>query len=147
MFFSSLNINNFIKILLILSTFLITYEYEYFSGLQEILIFSLILISAKLSINFSEERKKNNRLFLLLSLLAVSNIIFWIKLEGFILMSIMIFCLLFCFKTDKNEKIISLFGLVGIALFKVVFLANFKTELSSFQFESTFTNMKISNLI
>tara|TARA_B100001123_G_scaffold441320_1_gene582263 strand:- start:11171 stop:11650 length:480 start_codon:yes stop_codon:yes gene_type:complete len=59
----------------------------------------------------------------------------------------MIFCLLFCFKTDKNEKIISLFGLVGIALFKVVFLANFKTELSSFQFESTFTNMKISNLI
>ena len=130
-----------------MSTLLLSYEYSYFSGLPEILIFSLILISAKLSINFFEENNNNNRILLLLILLGVANITFWIKLEGFILMSILIVCLNLCFKTNIKEKIISLMGLVFIIFFKIILLANFKTELSSFQFETTFHEIQFSKLI
>ena len=146
-FFYNLKISNLLKILLILSTLLLSYEYSYFSGLQEILIFSLILISAKLSILFFEEKNKNNRIFLLLILLGISNITFWIKLEGFILMSILIVCLNICFKTNVKEKSISLIGLIFIIFFKIIILANFKTELSSFEFEETFYNNNFSNLL
>jgi len=146
-FFSNLKVGNLLKILLILSTLLLSYEYSYLSGLQEILIFSLILISTKLSILFFEEKNKSNRIFLLLILLGISNIAFWIKLEGFILMSMLIVCLNLCFKTNIKEKTVSLMGLMIIIFFKIIVLTNFETQLSSFQFEKTFYNIDSLNLL
>jgi hypothetical protein len=63
--------------LLFIFVVLVTYNYSYFSGLQEILIFSFLIIISKYFYLF----KDNVKYFLLFTLLA-SNLLIWIKAEG-----------------------------------------------------------------
>ena len=68
-------INNLILFSLLIT---ITYRYDYFSGLQEVLIFSLLLVVSKLMYDLYEFKDTKNILFILLGL----NSILWIKSEG-----------------------------------------------------------------
>ncbi len=73
--FKENKIQNFIIIFLLL---LITYEYKLFSGLQEILIFSILIIISKLIYEFINQKKNTYLLFIILCM----NLILWIKAEG-----------------------------------------------------------------
>ena len=67
--------NNFIIIFLLL---ILTYNYKFFSGLQEILIFNLLAVITKLIFEYINEKRNSYLIFILLCM----NLIIWIKAEG-----------------------------------------------------------------
>ena len=78
-------INDIIFLLLIF----LSYEYKFFSGLQEVLIFSFLAILSK---NFFLISKKNDKSysFFLLSIFLISNLLIWIKSEGIVFFLILL---------------------------------------------------------
>jgi hypothetical protein len=73
------SINNIIFLLLIF----LSYEYEFFSGLQEILIFSFLLLISKYFYLISK-KNTDNEIFFLCLIFLFSNLLIWIKSEGII---------------------------------------------------------------
>ena len=73
------SINNIIFLLLIF----LSYEYEFFSGLQEILIFSFLLLISKYFYLISK-KNTGNEIFFLCLIFLFSNLLIWIKSEGII---------------------------------------------------------------
>ena len=69
---------NLSKIFIYLILLLTLFNYERFSGLQEILIFSFLIIISKIIFEFQNHNKNINFLILLL----FSNLILWLKLRG-----------------------------------------------------------------
>ena len=101
------SINNIIFLLLIF----LSYEYEFFSGLQEILIFSFLILISKYFFLISKNKNNNEILFLCLIFL-FSNLLIWIKSEGIIYFSILLLLLLI-----QNQILIKRrFFLVGLFL-------------------------------
>ncbi len=82
------SINNIIFLLLIF----LAYEYEFFSGLQEILIFSFLLLISKYF--FSISKKNTNEIFFLGLIFLFTNLLIWIKSEGIVYFSILLLLLL-----------------------------------------------------
>ena len=83
--FSLLKIINYfnydkkIKLIIYIILILLSFKYSLFSGLQEVLIFSFLILSSI----FLFEIYNNKNIFLnLIFLLLVCNIIFWIKIEA-----------------------------------------------------------------
>ena len=60
---------------------LLTFEYKLFSGLQEIIIFSLLTIA---SVNLYNIHKKESSVINLIQCILISNILIWTKAEGFV---------------------------------------------------------------
>ena len=83
-------INNIIFLLLIF----LVYEYEFFSGLQEILIFSFLILISKYFFLISKKNDKDEMLLLCLIIL-FSNLLIWIKAEGIVYFFIFLILLLF----------------------------------------------------
>jgi hypothetical protein len=81
------SINNIIFLLLIF----LSYEYEFFSGLQEILIFSFLLLISKYF--FLILKKNTNEIFFLVLIFLFSNLLIWIKSEGIVYLSIVLLLL------------------------------------------------------
>ena len=73
------SINNIIFLLLIFSS----YKYEFFSGLQEVIIFSFLLLISKYFFLISNKKRNDEILFLCLIFLS-SNLLIWIKSEGIV---------------------------------------------------------------
>ncbi len=86
-------------LLIILSIF---FNYNFFSGLQEIIIFSFLMIISRYFYNLSTIKNVNLFVFIVLYL----NLIFWIKTDG--LVYILIFMLMINFKSiiPMRDKII-----------------------------------------
>jgi hypothetical protein len=80
---------------------LLFYKYERFSGLQEILIFSFLVIASKF---YSKILNINNKYFIIFSIL-LCNLILWSKAEGIIYAIIMIMLLNLNNKIFFKEKI------------------------------------------
>jgi hypothetical protein len=107
--------NNF-KIVTFLLLVLFFYEYERFSGLQEILIFSFIVLLSKYLMKILETRNILFSIFFAMT----CNLILWIKAEGIVYLSIMFIIFNLSSKIRAKEKIyISLF-LVFMIFFKYV---------------------------
>ena len=66
------------KVLLFISLILIKYKYKFFSGLQEILIFSTLVIISKLTYEYIQKYDVNK----LIQIILFSNLLLWIKAEG-----------------------------------------------------------------
>ncbi|MDB2591812.1 hypothetical protein N9X80_03740 [Candidatus Pelagibacter bacterium] len=81
-------INNIIFLILIF----ISYEYEFFSGLQEIFIFSSLILISKYF--FLITKKNNNEILFLYLILLFSNLLIWIKSEGIVYFFILLLLLL-----------------------------------------------------
>jgi|TARA_B100000767_G_C19732897_1_gene522579 hypothetical protein len=103
--FSSLN-NNYIKTIFFLIITIITFNYERFSGLQEILIFSLLLIASHkvFTLNFK------TRLIDILTIFLILNLIIWIKSEGIVYVFILISMLLINKDLNLKERIFIIIG-------------------------------------
>jgi len=147
LFFENLKINILKKIILILITILITYSYNInFSGNQEILVFSLIIIATKYSFYLFYNEKKINRLEIILVILGASNLLAWIKNEALFFALILIFSLLLTAKLKKNEKVIFILGSLLIIILKSIIFWKFQTVLSSFEFQHTFGEINLINI-
>ena len=87
--------------IIFISLMLLFYKYERFSGLQEILIFSFLVIASKF---YSKILNINNKYFIIFSIL-LCNLILWSKAEGIIYTIIMIMLLNLNNKIFFKEKI------------------------------------------
>ena len=100
---------NILFIIISLSLF----NYERFSGLQEILIFSLLIIASY----FVAYSSTNNKFYILFTIL-ISNLILWIKSEGIVYILIILLCLMLKKSINKRLKFITLMSFASIILFK-----------------------------
>ena len=111
-FFKKDTINNLIFLLLIL----LAYEYKFFSGLQEVLIFSILIILSKYF--FLVTKKDNN--IILFSILLFSNLLIWIKSEGIIYFLILLFLLLLQNQISIKKRILITCSFVAFYLLKLL---------------------------
>ena len=128
------SINNIIFLLLIF----LTYEYEFFSGLQEILIFSFLILISKYFFLISSKKKNNEILFLCLIFL-YSNLLIWIKSEGIIYFSILLLLLLFQNQILLKRRLFLLglflaFYLLKLIIYDIADLDNGQKTLYSFEY-------------
>jgi hypothetical protein len=138
--------NETYKLILSSLIILITFDIELFNGNQEIIVFSLILVAAKLSYELVTRKIKNptnHLIFLLLSF----NAALWVKNEGLFLLGFILFIILFFRNLNLKQKKFILLGsiLLIIARFIVFYFLN--TGLESFQFEKTFSYNFFENLL
>ena len=103
--------NNIIFILLVL----IFYNYERFSGLQEILIFSFLAILSKYFFNLKYTKKIYYIYFIILG----CNLMIWFKVEGIIYSSILILLLNLSGEISKKIKIYSTLSFILLIIFKL----------------------------
>ena len=115
-----INVNTFLKNIFSILIILSTYKYNLFSGLQDNLIFSFMLIIASFYyrfVNTTNIKLKQNYFYIIFG---VINILFWIKNESLIY-AFVFFLILIClhFSYFKNKKTIFLI-FVSIILFRII---------------------------
>ncbi len=136
-FYFDLKITKITKLIIIFLTVLLTYEYSLISGLQEILIFSLILMATKFAFILFYEKSNINQSKLIFYILLITNAACWIKNEGLIFMLIFNFSLLFIHIKNKL-KIQLIVGSVLIFIIRAFYLYYLQIDFESSQFQSTF---------
>ena len=113
----------------------LTYNYELFSGLQDILIFSFILFFARISYLIFDKNSKSLNLPLIFILLGIINLLCWFKNEGIFYSLFLLFSLLLNYKFSKNEKLSLVFGMVSIFLFRIFLFNYYGVDLNPDYFE------------
>ncbi len=121
--FQKNKIKNFIIIFLLL---LITYNYKIFSGLQEVLIFSILLIITKLIYEFINQKKNIYLLFIILCM----NLILWIKAEGIAYFMIILVGLNFIKNFEFKKRLFLIFSSISLILFKILIYKHFKISIN-----------------
>ena len=102
------------KILLFISLVLITYSYKSVSGLQEILIFSTLVIISKLTYEYIQKYDVHKLIIIIL----FSNLLLWIKAEGIVYFIIFYLSLNFLSNTKIEKKIYINFIAILLILLK-----------------------------
>ena len=128
--FLIINIFNFkflSKTIIAFLVILLTFDHGLFSGYQEPLMFSLIIMLFTLTKKASTFHKINIfHFFCILN----ANLILWVKNEGFVFLLIFLICLLFEKKTDKKIKLLFSASFISLILIKFfVFDFYFKENL------------------
>ena len=108
--------------IIFVSLMFLFYKYERFSGLQEILIFSFLVITSKF---YAKILNINNKYFIIFSIL-LCNLILWSKAEGIIYAIIMIMLLNLNNKIFFKEKIY-----INLSFLFIFFLKYFIYEISN----------------
>jgi hypothetical protein len=134
-----LRVHVYEKIILAILLIFLTYNYELFSGLQDILIFSLILIKTKFIYYFFEKKFISNRLQLIIILLGITNILCWVKNEGIFYAFFLLFCIFITNNLVLKNKIALITGSLIIISLRIFIFNYYGTELdpSYFEFEKT----------
>ena len=103
------------------------FNYERFSGLQEILLFSLLTISSKIlyELNF----KKN--LMDLLIVVLIANLLIWIKAEGIVFGLVIILIILSNNKIFIKEKLIVFLSFILIIILKYYIYSYYAFEVNA----------------
>ncbi len=118
------NIYNFIIFILLI---IINYKYYYFTGLQEIILFSFLVIISKLVYDYIYYRNISNLLFIALSL----NIILWTKAEGIAFFFITIICINFIKKIEISHRIRFNFFVLSLLILKIIIFKIFEIKLNN----------------
>ena len=105
---------------------LLTFEYKFFSGLQEIIIFSLLTIA---SINLYNIYKKQSSLIDLLQCILIANILIWTKAEGFVYSIIILILILFS-SINYKQKFLTTISILAFIISKylIYFFAEFNLD-------------------
>ncbi len=103
--------NSIVQSIIYLFLLTLLFSYERFSGLQEVLLFSLLLISSKVLYDLNFDKKFLNLLILLL----IINLLIWIKSEG-IVYSLIIFSITLLNKKISFKEKITFFLIIIILL-------------------------------
>ena len=128
------SINSIIFLLLIF----LSYEYEFFSGLQEILIFSFLILISKYFFLILNKKNNNEILFLCLIFL-YSNLLIWIKSEGIVYFSILLLLLLIQNQIIIKRRLLLLglfltFYLLKLIMYDIADLDNGQKTLYNFEY-------------
>ena len=105
-----------IRLIFFIALVLLTYDYDFFSGTQEILIFSFLVL---VSVNIFNIYNKQKYLLDLCSCLLILNLLIWTKSEGFIYGFILILAIFFS-PILKKDKFIVLSIYLALNLFKYI---------------------------
>ena len=146
-FFELLKINQIKKIILSTLVVIATYSYELFSGNQEILLFSLILLSAKFSYIIFLNKKNINNFNVIFLLLLILNSAIWIKNEGIFFLSFVLFLILALSNLKREEKKILIIGALILIFLRIFIFQFLNTDLESFEFDKTLSYKSFENLI
>ena len=119
-----LRVNICEKIIFAILLIFLTYSYELFSGLQDVLVFSIILIITKFAYYFFEKKFISNRLQLILILLGALNILCWVKNEGIFYAFFLFFCIFITNNLTLKNKIALITGSLIIISLRI-FIFNF----------------------
>ncbi len=119
-----LRVNAYERIIFAILLIFLTYSYELFSGLQDVLVFSIILIITKFAYYFFEKKFISNRLQLILILLGAANILCWIKNEGIFYAFFLLFCIFITNNLILKNKIALITGSLIIISLRI-FIFNF----------------------
>ncbi len=104
------------------------YNYHLFSGYQEIIIFSLVILSAKYSYLIIVEKKSN--FFYLILFILIFNALIWTKNEG-IFISFFIFLNIFLFsKYEFKNKLILLLSLITLIILRLLIFKFYNFEIN-----------------
>lgn len=134
--------NDFFKIISIIFLVLITYDLYLFSGYQEYLIFSTLILASRYIALIDFKNSENLRLiFLIISVLYINC---WFKDEGAIYFMIFTFTLIFYLKINFKLKTILLITPIGLLIFQIV-LQKYLIGVYSFQSNTNLPYI-ISNL-
>lgn len=131
------NKNIFLNYTLFILTLLMTFNYERFSGLQEVLIFSFLIISAKILYDI----KISNKFLKISLILMIANLILWIKSEGIVYAFFLITILMINKNISIKEKIITFFIFILLVLFKNFVFSYYEFELISQPYNFTFIKL------
>ena len=118
------NIYNFIIFILLI---IINYKYYYFTGLQEVILFSFLVIISKLVYDYIYNRNISYLLFIALSL----NIILWTKAEGIAFFFITIICINFIKKIEISHRIKFNFFVLSLLILKIIIFKIFEIKLNN----------------
>ena len=127
------------KIIFAILLIFLTYNYELFSGLQEVLVFSFILIATKFAYYFFQNKIGIKILELIYILLGITIILFWIKHESLFFILFLLFCILITSKLDAKSKTILVIGSLTIFFIKVFIFYFYETKFhyGAYEFEKT----------
>ena len=127
------------KIIFAILSISLTYKYDLFSGTQDVLIFSFILFSGRFVYLFFDKDFKGNINFLIIILLALTNVLFWIKNEGIFYSLFILLSLLITNEISVKKKLYLIIGSIILVFFRIIIFNYYNIELHKeyFQFEET----------
>tara|TARA_B100000035_G_scaffold216171_1_gene185312 strand:- start:235 stop:1527 length:1293 start_codon:yes stop_codon:yes gene_type:complete len=121
------NDNKFLPFFYLLITLSIFYNYELFSGLHEIMIFSYLMIISKYLYNMIVARN----FFYLVFIIFYINLIFWTKTEGLVYAFIFLILINLIKKIEIREKIISSIIILSLILLKTLIYQYYEINLNA----------------
>ena len=125
-----LNLEIYKKIIFSILFISLTYNYNLFSGLQDVLIFSIILLFTRFSfLIFHKSSKVNNDLIILI-ILGIFNLLCWTKNEGVFYGIFLLISLIFAYSFSKKDKILILLGSTIILGLRFFLFNYYNTELN-----------------
>ena len=130
-----LRVNVYEKIIFAILLIFLTYNYELFSGTQDVLVFSIILIITKFAYYFFEKKFISNRLQLILILLGAANILCWVKNEGIFYAFFLLFCIFITNNLILKNKIALIAGSLIIISLRIFIFNFYDTTLSTSAYE------------
>ena len=148
---SNFNFSKFYKCIFYIFLIIVSYDYTYhshwsmFSGLQEILIFSLVTIAMHFMYKLSNNNSNLDNLNII-SILLICNSLIWIKHEGFIISLALILTLLLFFKLEFNKKIFIFSSFLGIIFIRFFIFEVYDLNPSDIQ-HSGFENIELVEIL
>ena len=143
---SQIEKNQKINICIFFVLIIIFYEYKFFSGLQEILIFSLLVLISKF---FYEFICKQDHTYAILIIL-FSNLFIWIKSEGVIYFLLPLLMVLSISQNSIKHKIYIPFTLLFLYIIKVIIYdisnLNINSQATYYNFDY-FTNLDLKIIL
>ena len=119
--------NNYLNYILYFLILMVFFKYERFSGLQEVLIFSFLLMSSKILYNLNIRNKFSYIVILLL----IANLMMWIKSEGIVYSITITIILLFNKNVLFKEKIYVSFIFFTLFVLKVLIFKYYNFEINA----------------
>ena len=116
-------IKNKIAFLLII---LVTQKYTFFSGLQEILIFTILVFISKFFYHFIIEKRSFYLFFIFLCM----NLLIWVKAEGIVYAFIFFIALNFVSKLNLKQRIFINISFLFIIFFKILIYKFFQIKVN-----------------
>jgi len=115
-----LNAPSHSKIIILLILVLLSYNYDYFGGEQDILLFCWLAFASALSLKIFKIKNNKELNFNLVLLILLCNLMIWTKAEGSVYAFIIILSLICFLRTKISLKLILIISLITLITIRVI---------------------------
>ncbi len=139
--------NKNLKLILFITLSLITFNFNHFTGNQDILVFSFVIFLSRYLYLIYE--KKEQTLFNLILFILINNIILWIKYECivYVILSYSMLLIYKLFKKDYKYFLLIFFSFLFTLIFKLSISQFYQINLNaSFQFSGEYDLFKLFDI-